>query len=108
MSETTSDYLRDILDYLEHVEQFTSEGREVFLQDQKTQFAVMRAYEVIGEIVKRLPASLLATQPQINWQTLRRFRDFLAHNYDDLNLVTIWSAVEALLAELADDESESE
>ncbi|MAS38105.1 MAG: DUF86 domain-containing protein [Anaerolineaceae bacterium] len=111
MSEI-EDYLHDILIHLNYVEQFTSEGKNAFLQDEKTQFAVMRAYEIIGEIVKRLPASLLLTQPQMNWQTLRRFRDFLAHNYGDIDLVTIWAAVEdlpnlraaveAMLAELDD------
>lgn len=95
MSEA-GDYLRDMLDYLTRVERFASEGRDAFMQDDKTQFAVIRAYEVIGEIVKRLPSDLLAGQPQVNWQTLRRFRDFLAHNYEDIDLKTIWEAVEDL------------
>ncbi|MBZ0279146.1 MAG: DUF86 domain-containing protein [Anaerolineae bacterium] len=86
-------YLRDILIYLTDVEKFTVDGRDAFRQDRKTQFAVIRAYEVIGEIVKRLPEDLLNTQPEIEWQDIKAFRDFLAHNYDRVQLDIVWGAV---------------
>lgn len=56
------------------------------MADRKTQVAVIRAYKVIGEIVKRLPKDLLDEQPSVDWRRLIRFRDFLAHNYDRLVL----------------------
>ena len=60
-------YLQDILAYLDDIEQFTAEGKPAFMLDRRTQYAVVRAYEVIGEIVKRLPEDLLARQPQVQW-----------------------------------------
>lgn len=66
------------------------------MADEKTQFAVIRAYEVIGEITKRLPETLLNTQPHIAWQDIKEFRDFLAHNYDRVRLDILWGAVEKL------------
>lgn len=56
--KSTRDYLNDMLDYLDNIQLFTADGRESFLDDRKTQFAVIRAYEVIGEIAKRLPEEL--------------------------------------------------
>jgi uncharacterized protein with HEPN domain len=108
-------YLQDMLEYLQAIEDFSVDGREYFLHDLKTQLAMIRAYEVIGEIVKRLPQSLRDSNPQINWKKLAGFRDFLAHNYTELILEFIWAAVEdlpnlraavaALLASLPDDDT---
>ncbi|NWF67580.1 MAG: DUF86 domain-containing protein [Chloroflexi bacterium] len=89
-------YLQDLLHYLRLVEQFTNEGREAFLKDVRTQLAVIRAYEVIGEIVKRLPAEIRDQETKIEWRKLAGFRDFLAHNYEEIVLDYIWRAVEDL------------
>ncbi|MBZ0308015.1 MAG: DUF86 domain-containing protein, partial [Anaerolineae bacterium] len=64
--------------------------------DEMIQFAVIRVYEVIGEIVKRLPADLREDNPQIDWRKLAGFRDFLSHNYDEIILEFIWQVVEDL------------
>jgi uncharacterized protein with HEPN domain len=107
-------YLRDLLDYLQRVQDFTAAGKEAFLTDEKTQFAVIRAYEVIGEIVKRLPLDFRDNYPQVDWKRLTGFRDFLAHNYEELILEFVWdavedvpnlrTAVEAMLLDLPNDE----
>lgn len=81
---------------MDHISQFTAAGQAAFLTDEKTQFAVIRAYEVVGEIVKRLPESLRDANPHINWRRLMGFRDFLAHNYDEIILEFVWKAVEDL------------
>jgi uncharacterized protein with HEPN domain len=91
-------YLQDILVYLDDIEVFTHDGRAAFAADRKTQFAVIRAYEVVGEIVKRLPSDLLETQPDIAWQDIKAFRDFLAHNYEKVKTDIIWGAVEKMPA----------
>lgn len=62
--KSVRDYLQDFLDYLGYVADFTTGGRETFMLDRKTQLAVIRAYEVIGEIAKRLPESLRQANPQ--------------------------------------------
>lgn len=85
-------YLTDIMARIEQIERFTSEGRDAFLADDRTQEAVIRCFEVIGEIVKRLDSALLA-RPQV-WETVEQ------------DLPNLRAAVEALLAGLppTDDE----
>jgi len=83
-----------MIEHIAAIADFTREGREAFLQDRKTQFAVIRAYEVIGEIAKRLPAEVRDASPQIDWRRLMGFRDFLAHNYEQVILEFVWVAVE--------------
>jgi uncharacterized protein with HEPN domain len=113
MSKSDADYLRDMLQELDDIITFTQESSEkTFVADIRTQKAVIRSYEVIGEICKRLHLALRVNNPQIDWRRLITFRDFLAHNYDVIASRYIWdaiqdapplrAAVEALLASLPD------
>ena len=116
MSKTNADYVRDILEELEDILSFTAEGQHAFMENEMIQKAVVRSYEVIGEICKRLPSELRNANAQINWRKLITFCDFLAHHYDVIDWHFVWEAVEdapalrmafrALLEALEADESE--
>lgn len=93
---TTRDYLLDMKGYVDRVAYATRDGKKAFDESFVIQDAVIRQYQVIGEIAKRLPAELLATQPDVNWQAVKGFRDFLAHNYDRVDLTIVWEAVAQL------------
>jgi uncharacterized protein with HEPN domain len=54
----------------------------------------------IGEAVKALHASLLATQPGIPWNQIARMRDHLAHRYFDTAHAILQSTVDDDLPEL--------
>lgn len=87
-------YLLDSLDYLNDILIFTNGFDEQdFLSNRQTQFAVIRAFEVIGEIMKRIPQDLLDSQPNIDWRAIKGFRDILIHQYDNIDLVIVWDAV---------------
>lgn len=90
------DALQDILRYVARIEKTASEGEEAFYADYRNQDSIIRQYEVIGEIVKRLPSSILDQAPEVNWSQIKGFRDFLAHNYDRIELQVVWSAVQKL------------
>lgn len=111
-------YLRDLITELNDVAAFTTDGREAFMANRMAQKAVIRSYEIIGEIVKRIPQDVRDAHPQIDWRTLAAFRDYLIHRYDTVNLERVWTAVtdqpglkasiEALLHDLdATDEDEN-
>lgn len=99
--------------YIARIEQTVQDGKVAFYANYVIQDAVIRQYEVIGEIAKRLPPDLLAQQTTIDWKSIKGFRDFLAHNYDRVDVGIIWDAVEklpalrasveAMLASLPDD-----
>ena len=92
------EYVEDLLANIVAVERFTVDGRDAFLNDVKTQYAVIRAYEIIGEIVKRLPADLLENYPNVEWKQIAGFRDFLIHRYSAVDPEIVWGAVEKLPA----------
>jgi uncharacterized protein with HEPN domain len=66
---TYLDYLHDILDAIDKATQFT-EGMDQaqFCADERTNFAVIRALEIIGEAAKKIPSDVQARHPVIPWR----------------------------------------
>jgi uncharacterized protein with HEPN domain len=93
-------YLLHIRDAIDAILHYTSEGREHFLQDRKTQDAVVRNLEIIGEASKRLSDDLKQSQPQVPWKQIAGMRDRLIHAYFGVDLNLVWEVVEKRLPEL--------
>ena len=78
--------------------------RQGFLQDTKTQSAVLHQLMILGEACKRLSTETRDRAPQIPWRLIAGMRDNLIHEYDDVDLEEIWKTadrdVPALIAEL--------
>ncbi len=86
-------YCQDILQRLEQIRRFTVGGRAEFMHSDLTQEAVIRCFEVIGEIVKRLDPALTASYPKLAWGGYAGFRDVLIHQYDKILVEKVWQAV---------------
>jgi uncharacterized protein with HEPN domain len=63
-----------------------------FDKDLKTQDAVIRVFEIIGEAVKSLPEEWTEKEPEIPWRQIAGFRDVLAHAYFAVNSSVVWAA----------------
>lgn len=63
-----------------------------FLKDVKTQDAVIRNLEIIGEASSKLEQNFIKKLPQIPWRDIKDFRNKLIHDYWELNLEVIWEA----------------
>jgi uncharacterized protein with HEPN domain len=95
----------DIVLAARNVLAFTAQtDRADFLDDVKTQSAVLYQFAVIGEAVKRLSPEFRARYPDVPWRRIAGMRDRLIHGYDAVDLQTVWDAIEqdvpALLARL--------
>ncbi len=93
-------YLLHIRDALTNIQEYTSSGREFFFKDKKTQDAVVRNLEIIGEAVKHLSASLTASHPSIPWKQIAGMRDKLIHEYFGVDLNLVWDVVATGLPDL--------
>jgi uncharacterized protein with HEPN domain len=64
------------------------------------QAAVTRQLEIIGEAARRISPETQATIPDIPWSKMIGMRNRLIHQYDDLDLETIWDTIQISLPEL--------
>lgn len=94
MNERDRLYLGHVLEAIAAIESFTTEGRAYFMSDLKTQSAVVRQIEIIGEAVKNLDAALLAGEPAVPWRQIAGTRDRLIHAYFKVDLDSVWAMVE--------------
>jgi uncharacterized protein with HEPN domain len=72
-------FLEHVRDAIERIERFTSEGRTAFMTDDKTQSAVIRQLEIIGEATKRLSEEFRRVHPDLPWREMAATRDRLVH-----------------------------
>lgn len=58
-------YLLHVRDSIQHIVNYTEAGKENFFSDRKTQDAVVRNLEIIGEATKRVSVTLKEAHPEI-------------------------------------------
>lgn len=95
-------YLLHIQDAIEQISQYTAEGKDVFLGDRKTQDAVVRNLEIIGEAVKQLSPALRAKHADVPWKRIAGMRDKMIHDYFGVDWQLVWEVVERELHALAE------
>lgn len=94
-------FIEDILDSIKDIEEYVKGmDKNKFLKDNKTQDAVLRKLEVIGEAVKNIPIEIKEKYPEISWRRIAGMRDIIIHEYFGINLERVWKTVEDDLPEL--------
>jgi len=94
MIKDYSDSLKDIFRSMTLTQKFIKDySFSDFDKDEKTQYAVIRCFEVIGEAVKRLPDEFRNLHPQIPWKAMAGMRDRLIHGYDVVDNEIVWNTI---------------
>ena len=93
-------YLIHILECVQKIQDYTTAGEAFFKADSKTQDAVIRNFEIIGEAAKRVSPEGRDRSPDIPWQHIAGFRDVLIHQYEGVDIDQVWRVVEQELATL--------
>lgn len=93
--------LGDMLDYARDIEVFVA-GMDTrgFADDRKTQYAVLRALEVIGEAAKRVPPETQARFPDIPWRQIIGMRNVIAHDYLGISVPRIYETATVFIPRL--------
>ena len=91
------EYLRHILQAIERIHHYVGGLDEKgFLTDPKTQDAVIRNIEVIGEAarnVERADPDFAAQHPEIPWSVIYAMRNRVSHGYFEVDLEIVWKTI---------------
>jgi uncharacterized protein with HEPN domain len=86
------EYLADVVEAVQRIVAYTvGLNFEEFLTDQKTQDAVLRNLQVMGEAVKKLSAPLKQAYPSPPWKQMAGMRDKVVHDYFGINYDIVWA-----------------
>ncbi|WOF16795.1 DUF86 domain-containing protein [Methanoplanus sp. FWC-SCC4] len=93
-------YIEDILIMAKDAVSFI-EGlsKEDFSKDLKTQYAVIRCLEVIGEAAKKV-SDKTKMKYDIPWPQIAKMRDLLIHSYGKVDYTEVWITAKNDLPEL--------
>lgn len=94
--------------YIDHILQsidlilgyISDKDHDSFLIDNRTQDAVVRQLEIIGEATKRISREFRNKNPQVPWSEMAGMRDILIHDYIDVDLEIVWKTASESIGEL--------
>jgi uncharacterized protein with HEPN domain len=87
--------VRDILDSVGAIEEFTGGmSYDQFAGDRRTVDAVVRNLGIIGEAASHVPVEIQELSPAIEWDGMRRMRNFVIHAYFRVDLPLVWRTIQ--------------
>ena len=99
---TDQEFLSDIREALQRITTYVAGMTyESFVADAKTQDAVVRNLEILGEAAKNLSDELRAKYPSVPWRSMAGARDRLIHHYFGTNLDIVWQIATVELPQVA-------
>ena len=88
------DALNDILGAARKAIEFVAEtNSENLADDDKTEYAVIRALEIVGEAARRVSQSFREEHPNVPWSEMAGMRDKLIHDYFGVDLDVVLKTV---------------
>ena len=88
-------YLKDISNECKNIKIFTRDvNYEEFTDNLEKVYAVVKAFENIGEAVKNIPKEITQQYPHIPWREIAKMRDVLTHHYFGVDDKVLWDTLD--------------
>jgi len=96
--ERVEDYLQHIAEAIDRITGYVQgvDNAAALECDHKTQAAIIRYIEIIGEAANRIQKQepeFVAAHPSLPWHEMRGMRNRMIHNYFDVNIDVLWGTV---------------
>lgn len=96
---------RDLVEHIllaaERLEEIANAGRDSFEASWVVRAAAERQLEIIGEAAGKLSPELAQQRRDLPLDKARAMRNFIAHDYDDIDRDLVWEAVSVSAPDLA-------
>lgn len=91
------DYLEHILEAIRRIGRYTKGMDEAtFKVDERTQDAVIRNIEIIGEATSYISHAdkiFVEQHPEVPWKVMRAMRNRVAHGYFEIDWEIVWKTI---------------
>ena len=84
--------LYDIKESIEKIEKYFDKNK--IIRDELLQAAIVRYLEIIGEASRSLKEETKTKSPETEWPKIISFRNFIVHNYFDVDWEIIYKVIE--------------
>ncbi|MDE0605217.1 MAG: DUF86 domain-containing protein [bacterium] len=101
MNGRDRDLIEHILLAAERLEEIADDGRDLFETSWMARAAAERQLEIIGEAAGKLSQELARQRPGLPLDKARAMRNFIAHDYDDIDRDLVWEAISVSAPDLA-------
>ena len=93
-------YVWDMLHEIHFIEQHAGKG---WREDRLTSYAMLRCFTILGEAAKHVDEATKNGSSYIPWQKIVDTRNFISHDYEDVNLEKIDEIIRSYLPDLKKD-----
>jgi uncharacterized protein with HEPN domain len=97
------DLLEDMLEAISAIETYTVQSYEKFINDDKTQDAIMFNLIILGEAANNISSEFHETHPEIPWSSIIGTRNVIVHGYDQIKTRIVWDIIQNNLSSLRKD-----
>lgn len=100
-------FVEDILESVELIKTYVADiDSDNFRNDRKTQDAVVRNLEIIGEAAKNIPGDIRSKYPSVDWRGILGLRNRIVHEYFGMSLTIVWRIAQQELPKLKEQMSQ--
>ena len=93
-----------MIEYIDKVNKYTKDySFEQFCDDDKTIDATIFAISQIGELVKNISKETMQKYSFIEWNMIKGLRNRIVHDYEGINLKSIWCVIDSDIVQLKKD-----
>ncbi len=87
-------YISHIYDAIRKITAYTqAHDYDYFLRNEWDQSAIIRCFEIIGEASTKIEPEFKGHHPEIEWRDIADFRNFLIHDYVDVDIKIVWETM---------------
>lgn len=97
-------YITDILDSITAIEGYIKDiDFEQFIENRMLYSATIRELEIIGEASGKISLKTKEKYPDIDYRTIKDFRNVLAHEYFGVDMEIVWQIINQKLPYLKEE-----
>lgn len=92
--------LEHILEAINRLQTYAGDlSKEELEQDVLRYYGIVKNIEIIGEAARMLTHAFKTAHPEINWRSIANMRNFLVHEYFQVDSEVVWSVIHKEIVE---------